>query len=90
MIAAVSKTADERNAGVEEPMRNRHAEIKLERQELVGVLTKQFPDYVALADPQPFTPFLCQLSKAGGVRSPAWMRGSIQPSSLVWQKAMRT
>ena len=30
-------------------MRNRHAEIKLERQKLVGV--KQFPDHVALADP---------------------------------------
>ena len=65
MIAAVSKTADERNAGVEEPMRNRHAEIKLERQELVGVLTKQFPDYVALADPQPFTPFSVSFPRPG-------------------------
>jgi tetratricopeptide (TPR) repeat protein len=55
LIAAVSRAPSERNPAAEEAMRKRHASVSLERQKLLEMLAKQFPNYIALADPQPLT-----------------------------------
>jgi hypothetical protein len=55
LIAAVSKAPDERNNVAEDQIRGRLAEISSERKKLSDALAKRFPDYVALANPQPLT-----------------------------------
>jgi hypothetical protein len=53
IIAALSKLPAERNAAVEEQIRNRINEIKSERDKLQDAFNQRFPDYVALSKPQP-------------------------------------
>ena len=55
IIAAVSKAPNERNQAAEDQLRKRLAEIKIERDQIQSVLSQKFPDYVALAKPQPLT-----------------------------------
>ena len=55
IIAAVSKPPAERNASAEDQIRRRIADIKLEHDKLQDVFNQRFPDYVALAKPQPLT-----------------------------------
>jgi hypothetical protein len=55
LIAAVSKAPNERNPAVEDAIRKRVAEIGSERKKLSDVFEVRFPDYVALANPQPLT-----------------------------------
>ena len=55
LIAAVSKTPEERNATAEENLRKRLGEITLERKALENVLRERFSDYVALANPPPLS-----------------------------------
>ena len=55
IITAVSKPPVERNQAMEDQIRKRIGEIKLERDKLQDVFNQQFPDYVALSRPQPLT-----------------------------------
>ena len=55
IITAVSKPPAERNQAMEDQIRKRINEIKLERGKLQDVFNQQFPDYVALSKPQPLT-----------------------------------
>ena len=55
IIAAVSKPPAERNQAMEDQIRKRIDEIKLERDKLQDVFNQRFPDYVALSKPQPLT-----------------------------------
>jgi CHAT domain-containing protein len=55
IIAAVSKPPTERNASVEDQIRKRINEIKVERDKLQDVFNQRFSDYVALSKPQPLT-----------------------------------
>ena len=55
IIAAVSKPPAERNASVEDRIRKRINEIKVERDKLQDLLNQRFPDYVALSKPQPLS-----------------------------------
>jgi CHAT domain-containing protein len=53
IIAAVSKATTERNATVEDQIRNRIESIKLEHDKLQSIFNRRFPEYVALSKPQP-------------------------------------
>ena len=53
IITAVSKPPTERNASMEDQIRKRIDEIKLERDKLQDLFNQRFPDYVALSRPQP-------------------------------------
>jgi tetratricopeptide (TPR) repeat protein len=53
IIAAVSKPAAERNQTMEDQIRKRIGEIKLQRGNLQDVFNQRYPDYVALSKPQP-------------------------------------
>src|SRR4029077_20999606 len=55
IIAAVSKGTTERNATAEDHIRSRIANIKLERYNLQDIFNQRFPEYVALAKPQPLS-----------------------------------
>ena len=55
IITAVSKPPVERNQAMEDQIRKRIGEIKLERNKLQDVFNQRFPDYVALSKPQPLT-----------------------------------
>lgn len=55
LIAAVSTEASKRDAANEQRMKTRLAEIENERRALQKVFESEFPDYVALAKPQPLT-----------------------------------
>ncbi|MFB9265067.1 CHAT domain-containing protein, partial [Bradyrhizobium erythrophlei] len=55
ILAAVSKSPDERNPSTEDQLRKRLAEIKIERDKIQDTLSQRFPDYVALSRPQPLT-----------------------------------
>jgi CHAT domain-containing protein/tetratricopeptide (TPR) repeat protein len=55
LIAAVSKVPSERNQAGEDQLRKRLAEIKTERDRTQSVLSRKFPDYVALSKPEPLT-----------------------------------
>ena len=55
IVAAVSKPPAERNTSAEDQIRKRIDEIKLERDKLQDAFNQRFPDYVALAKPQPLT-----------------------------------
>ncbi|HLL27491.1 MAG TPA: CHAT domain-containing tetratricopeptide repeat protein [Xanthobacteraceae bacterium] len=55
IIAAVSKAPNERNQIAEDQLRKRLADIKTARDEIQLVLSRKFPDYIALAKPQPLT-----------------------------------
>jgi tetratricopeptide (TPR) repeat protein len=55
LIGAVSKAPNERNQAAEDQMRNRLAEITVEKSKLAETLAQRFPDYVALSKPQPLT-----------------------------------
>jgi CHAT domain-containing protein/Tfp pilus assembly protein PilF len=55
IIAAVSKPPAERNAAMEEQIRKRIEELKLQRDKLRNVFNQRFPDYVALSKPQPLS-----------------------------------
>ena len=53
LIAAVSKPPAQRNTAAEDQIRKRIDAIKSERATLQETFTQRFPDYVALAKPQP-------------------------------------
>ena len=55
LIAAVSKSPNERNQGRENQMRQRIVEIKQDRSSIEDALRLHFTDYVALARPQTLT-----------------------------------
>lgn len=55
LIAAASRTVNERNAQQEELLRKRLAEISTERERIQSTLSQKLPDYVALSKPQPLT-----------------------------------
>jgi CHAT domain-containing protein len=55
LLAAASKGSKERNISAEESMRKRLAEIDADLVRIESVLAKKFPNYVALAVPQPLT-----------------------------------
>ena len=55
LIAAVSKTPKQRDQANEGRMRSRLSAIGSERLQIETVLTRRFPDYVALSSPQPLT-----------------------------------
>ena len=55
IIAAVSKEPGKRDAGAEQRMRERLAEIARQRASLQRVFATEFPDYAALSNPQPLT-----------------------------------
>jgi tetratricopeptide (TPR) repeat protein len=53
ILAAVSKEPAKRDAPAEQQIRDRMAEITQQRTALQGVFATEFPDYVALSNPQP-------------------------------------
>jgi CHAT domain-containing protein len=53
--AAVSKPPNERSPTMEDQIRKRTDEIKIELAKLQQVLNQQYPDYVAFSKPQPVT-----------------------------------
>jgi CHAT domain-containing protein len=55
IIAAVSKEPAKRDTATEQRIRDRLAAIAAEREGLQKVFAAEFPDYAALADPQPLT-----------------------------------
>src|ERR1700683_3279757 len=55
IIAAVSSEPSKRDAAAEQRIRDRIAAIAKERADLQTVFTREFPDYVALSNPQPLT-----------------------------------
>jgi CHAT domain-containing protein/Flp pilus assembly protein TadD len=55
IIAAVSKSPNERNQSAEDQLRKRLSDIKTERDQIQLVLSQKFTDYVALSKPQPLT-----------------------------------
>ena len=55
LIGALSKPAAVRNPVMEDQIRKRIDEIKSERAKLQEVFNQRYPDYVALAKPQPLT-----------------------------------
>jgi tetratricopeptide (TPR) repeat protein len=55
IIAAVSKPPGDRNLLIEGQIRGRVEAIKLERDQLRDIFNQRFPNYVALASPQPLT-----------------------------------
>ena len=55
IIAAVSNEPSKRDAAAEQRIRDRIAVIAKERDDLQAVLTREFPDYAALSNPQPLT-----------------------------------
>src|SRR5262249_31870956 len=55
LVSAVSKAPDERNLLAEQQLRARLSEIETERKKLTDALKEHFPDFVALANPQPLT-----------------------------------
>src|SRR5262249_42277990 len=55
LVSAVSKAPNERNLLAEQQLRGRLSEIGTERKKLTDALKERFPDFVALANPQPLT-----------------------------------
>jgi CHAT domain-containing protein/Tfp pilus assembly protein PilF len=55
LIAAVSRMPSERNQIAEDRIRERLVEIELERKQLTEQLASRFPNYIALAKPQPLS-----------------------------------
>jgi tetratricopeptide (TPR) repeat protein len=55
LIDAASRETAQRNMSEEERMRARLAEIQSERLQITSSLMEKFPDYIALANPQPLT-----------------------------------
>ena len=55
LVSAVSKAPDERSSLAEQQLRSRLSGIETERKKLTGTLKERFPDFVALANPQPLT-----------------------------------
>jgi CHAT domain-containing protein/Flp pilus assembly protein TadD len=55
IISTVSKPPAERNPTMEDQIRKRIGEIKLERNKLQDIFNQRFPDYVALSKPEPLT-----------------------------------
>ena len=55
VVAALSKAPAERNHTMEDGIRKRIDEIKVERNKLQDIFNQRFPDYVALSKPQPLT-----------------------------------
>ena len=55
LIGAVSKAPNERNQAAEDQLRKRLDQINSERKSLSGIFAQRFPDYVALAKPEPLT-----------------------------------
>ena len=55
LIGAISRPAAERNPVMEDQIRKRIDEITSERAKLLDVFNQRYPDYVALAKPQPLT-----------------------------------
>jgi CHAT domain-containing protein/Tfp pilus assembly protein PilF len=55
IIAAVSKAPSERDSAAEQQIRDRVTEIAKQRGDLQAALTREFPDYAALSNPQPLT-----------------------------------
>ena len=55
IIAAVSKPPAERNQAMEDQIRKRINDIKVERDKLQDVFNQRFPNYVALSKPQPLS-----------------------------------
>jgi CHAT domain-containing protein len=55
IIAALSKPAAERDAMREEQIRKRISAIELRRDDLQALVNRRFPDYVAMAKPQPLS-----------------------------------
>ena len=53
LVAAFSKSANERNAAQEAQLRKRLADIGSERERIQATLSQKFPDYAALAKPDP-------------------------------------
>ena len=54
-VAMASKAPDMRDKATEQALQKRLAEITLERQRLSKLLAARFPDYLALANPQPLS-----------------------------------
>ena len=55
MIAAVSSEPAKRDAAAEKRRRDRITAIAKERDDLRSILTREFPDYEALSEPEPLT-----------------------------------
>jgi CHAT domain-containing protein/tetratricopeptide (TPR) repeat protein len=55
LLATFSRAPSERRPAVEEDMRKRLEWIEVEKKKLEEVFRERFPDYVALANPQPLT-----------------------------------
>jgi CHAT domain-containing protein len=53
--AALSKEPSKRDAAAEQRIRDRIAAIAKERADLEALLTREYPDYAALSNPQPLT-----------------------------------
>ena len=60
LIDAFSRSPDRRNAQQEAEMRDQLADISEQRQSAQASIARQFPDYAALAQPEPVTIAECQ------------------------------
>jgi CHAT domain-containing protein/Tfp pilus assembly protein PilF len=81
VITAVSKPPVERNQAMEDQIRKRITEIKLETDKLQDIFNQQFPDYVALSRPQPLT---IEQTQALLADDEALVTIDLDKSSYVW------
>ena len=81
IVAAVSKPPAERNQAMEDQIRKRIDEIKLERDKLQDIFNRRFPDYVALSRPQPLT---IEQTQALLADDEALIAVDLDKSSYVW------